>query len=170
MLEVNETIVGHSRIDFDKVKIRRAMRKIGADVRKAARRLVARRAISGAGDYPGRGTGALMRSIKAKVSKPGFLVRVAPYRTAEMGEDFYPAFLDYGVLRGSAPQRLAAGEGVGKSNRRRRGQGATERAARVAMGYRIAPRKNYMTDALDSRREFVRATLRDALMDSLKPR
>lgn len=170
MLEVNETITGHSRIDFDKAKIRRAMRKIGAEVRKDARRRVARRAISGEGEYPGRETGALMRSIKAKVFPSGFLVRIAPYKTAEMGAHFYPAYLDYGVLRGAAPARLAAGEGVGRSNRRRRGQVAAERTAREATGYRIAPRKNYMTDALEARRESVRATLRSALMDSLKPR
>ncbi|WP_415257662.1 hypothetical protein [Thauera phenylacetica] len=169
MLEVNETITGHSRIDFDKVKVRRAMRKIGAEVRKDARRRVARRAISGAGEYPGRRSGALARSIKAKVFPSGFLVRVAPYKTAEM-DAFYPAYLDYGVLRDAAPTRLAPGEGVGRSNRRRRGQVAEERAARVAGGYRLAPRKNYMADALEARRESVRVTLRSALLDSLVPR
>lgn len=96
MLEANVTIQGHSRIDFDKRQIRKAMRRLGSDVRKEARRLVSRRAISGAGDYPGRDTGALMRSIKARVSRPGFLVRISPTRTSEM-KDFYPAFLGYGV-------------------------------------------------------------------------
>lgn len=97
MLEANVTIQGHSRIDFDKRQIRKAMRRLGSDVRKEARRLVSRRAISSAGDYPGLATGALMRSIKAKVSRPGFLVRIQPDKTAEMGKDFYPAFLHYGV-------------------------------------------------------------------------
>lgn len=97
MLETHVTIAGHSRIDFDKRKIRKAMRRLGADVRKEARRLVARRAISSAGEYPGRQTGSLMRSIRAKVSKPGFLVRIQPDKTPEMGADFYPAFLNYGV-------------------------------------------------------------------------
>lgn len=150
MLEINETIIGHSRIDFDKAKIRRALRRLGADVRKEARRLVSRRAISGAGDYPGRGTGTLMRSIKAKVSRPGFMVRVAPYKTDAMGKDFYPAFLDYGVT--GLPAR---------KDRRSQPKSGT---------WRIAPRKNYMIDALEAKRETVRATLRDALMDSLKPR
>lgn len=103
MFETNVTIEGHSRIDFDRKKIRKAMRSLGADVRKEARRLVARRAISGAGEYPGRQTGRLMRSIKARVSKPGFLVRVAPTKTSEM-KDFYPAFLGYGV-RGRIEKR-----------------------------------------------------------------
>lgn len=150
MLEVNQTITGHSRIDFDKVKIRRAMRKIGAEVRKEARRLVARRAISVPGQYPGRGTGALMRSIKARVSKPGFLVRIAPDKTSDMGKDFYPAFLWFGVT----------GNARRKDHRAQPKNGA----------WRIAPRENYMIDALESRRESVRSTLRDALMDSLKPR
>lgn len=97
MLETNVTIEGHSRIDFAKQRIRKTLRQLGADVRKEARRLVARRAISGAGEYPGRQSGALMRSIKARVSRSGFLVRISPTRTEEMGKDFYPAYLNYGV-------------------------------------------------------------------------
>lgn len=132
-LEIFETITGHSRIDFDKKKIRRAMRKFGAEIRKDARRRVSRRAVSGPGDYPGRDSGELFRSIKSKVSRPGFLVRISPEKTAGM-KDFYPAFLFYGVTG------------------------------------RIAPRRNYMVDALESRREFVQAGLRAALQDALVPR
>lgn len=132
-LEIFETITGHSRIDFDKKKIRRAMRKFGAEIRKDARRRVSRRAVSAAGEYPGRDTGELFRSIKSKVSRPGFLVRISPEKTAGM-KDFYPAFLFYGVTG------------------------------------RIEPRGNYMTDALESRREFVQAGLRAALQDALVPR
>lgn len=134
MLEINVKLDGFSRIDFDKKKIRKTMRTLGRDVQKEARRLVARRAISGAGEYPGRQTGRLWRAIKYRVSKPGFLVKIMPGKTADM-KDFYPAFLLYGSKKRD-----------------------------------LAPRKNYMTDALDNRRSVARGALRNALMDSLKPR
>lgn len=149
MFETNVTIEGHSRIDFDRKKIRKAMRSLGADVRKEARRLVARRAISGAGEYPGRQTGRLMRSIKARVSRSGFLVRVAPTKTSEM-KDFYPAFLGYGV--------------TGRARRK-------DHKAQVKDGrWKVAPRGNYMTDALEHRSANVRNVLRAALQDALIPR
>lgn len=133
MLEINVKLDGFSRIDFDKKKIRKTMRTLGRDVQKEARRLVARRAISGAGEYPGRQTGRLWRAIKYRVSKPGFLVKIMPAKTADM-KDYYPAFLLYGSKKRD-----------------------------------LAPRKNYMTDALDNRRSVARGALRNALMDSLKP-
>lgn len=148
-LEVNETITGHSRIDFDKKLVRRAMVRFGADIRKDARRRVARRAVSGAGEYPGRSTGELFRSIKSKVSKSGFLVRVWPTKTDAMKE-FYPAFLHYGVT--GRPRR--------KDHREQSKDGK----------WRIAPRGNYMTDALQDRSDTIRAGLRNMLMDALKPR
>ncbi len=134
MFEVNVKFEGFSRIDFDKKKIRKTMRVLGRDVQKTARRLVARRAISGAGEYPGRQTGRMWRAIKYKVSKPGFLVKVMPEKTSDM-QDYYPAFLLYGSKKRD-----------------------------------LAPRKNYMTDALESRRDVVRSALRNALQDSLVPR
>ena len=134
MLEINVKLDGFSRIDFDRKKIRKTMRMLGRDVQKEARRLVARRAVSGAGEYPGRQTGRLWRAIKYRVSKPGFLVKIMPGKTADM-KDFYPAFLLYG-----------------------------------SKSRDLAPRKNYMTDALDNRRSVARGALRNALMDSLKPR
>lgn len=133
--EVNAKLEGFGRIDFDRSKIRKALRKEGREVRKIARRLVARRAISGAGQYPGRQSGALMRSIKEHVSRPGFMVVIRPTKTAEMGKDFYPAFLQYGIRR-----------------------------------HRIAPRGNYMTDALEARKNNARAALKAALQDALIPR
>lgn len=136
MLEIHETITGHERIDFDKAKIRRAMRGFGQDVRKEARRRLARRAISAPGQDPGRDSGTLQRSIVYKVSKPGFLVRIYP-GTAELrrkNNHWYAAYLYYGTKRG------------------------------------LEPRANYMAEALEARRPQVRAGLRAALLDSLKPR
>lgn len=135
MLEVNATLHGFSRIDFDGKQIRKTMRLLGRDVQKEARRLVARRAISGGGEYPGRQTGALWRAIKYKVSRPGFLVRIQPYRTDEMDKDYYPAYLLYG---------------------------SRKRA--------LAPRGNYMVDALEARRPMARAAIKRALKDALVPR
>lgn len=97
-IEVNATLVGHSKIDFDKRKIRRALRSEGGKLRTAARRQVARRAVSSAGEMPGRDTGALWRSIKVKVSSGGFWARVSPFKTNEMPM-FYPAVLFYGSKR-----------------------------------------------------------------------
>ena len=135
MLELNATLEGFSRIDFDRKKIRKTMRLLGREVKKEARRLEARRAISGAGDYPGRQTGTLWRAIRYRVSKPGFLVRIQPDKTPEMGPAFYPAFLRYG----SAKRNLA-------------------------------PRGNYMTDALEARRATARDAIKRALKDALVPR
>lgn len=135
MLEINATLLGHSRIDFDGKQIRKTMRLLGREVQKEARRLVARRAISGAGDYPGRQTGAMWRAIKYRVSKPGFLVRIQPDKTEEMGKDFYPAFLSYGSKKRN-----------------------------------LAKRRNFMTDALESRRDMARSAIKRALKDALVPR
>ncbi|MFM0328178.1 hypothetical protein [Paraburkholderia strydomiana] len=169
-VEVHVGWTGHSRIDFDKKRIRKVMRARGRDIQKEARRLVARRAISEAGQYPGRDSGTLWRSIKAKVSRSGFLVRIAPQKTAEMGKDFYPAYLWFGVRQGRALGKVAAGQGVGKSNRRRRGARAIETSARSLNGWRIEPRANYMTEALARRREVSENAIKNALKDALIPR
>lgn len=99
MLEIHETIAGHERIDFDKSKIRRVMRGFGQDVRKEARRRLARRAISAPGQDPGRDTGNLQRSIVFKVSRPGFLVRIYPGTTElrRKNNHWYAAYLYYGT-------------------------------------------------------------------------
>ncbi|MEM4988828.1 hypothetical protein V8G57_15650 [Collimonas sp. H4R21] len=79
------------RIDFDKKRVRKGMQKVGRIVQREGRKL----AVSG-GDYPKRKAGLLARSIKVKVSRSGFLVRIAPQKIAGM-RDFYPAYLNYGV-------------------------------------------------------------------------
>jgi hypothetical protein len=134
MFEVNATIEGFSRVDFDKKKIRSALRIEGRAVQKLARKLVSKRILNSVGDYPARRTGRLMRSIKVKVAKSGFLVRIAPQKTAEM-KDFYPAFLHYGSTKNN-----------------------------------LEPRKNFMTDSLDARREVSRVAILNALEGALIPR
>lgn len=135
MIETHVTIDGHSRIDFDRKRMRKAMRKVGADVRKQARRLVARRAISEAGQNPGRDTGVLWRSIKATVSKSGFMVKIRPEKTTEMGADFYPAYLHYGV-RGRIDPRANYMETALEQRR-----AAAQSAIRSALFDSLIPRK-----------------------------
>jgi len=152
MLEVNATLAGHSGIDFDKKKMRRALRQIGGGVRKESRRLVARKAISGAGENPGRETGSLSRSIKVKVYSTGMAAIISPQRTADMGDAFYPAFLVYGVRREAVRRR------------------DHQRQADNGKGWRIEPRNNFMMSALFNRSDVSKAALMETLKDSLVPR
>lgn len=141
---------------FDKRKVRAAMRKAG--------RLVANRAqlnlalAGGAANYPRKISGVLRDSIKMRVSRSGFLVKIAPDKTAGMKE-YYPAYLHYGVRAGGRLKKLASGEGRGKSNRRAKGQRAAAIEARRSNRWLIAPRDNYVADALEDEAGRVRAVL-----------
>lgn len=84
------------KIDFDKSKIRAAMRKAGKIVRNRARDDLLKGTSNGAG-YPAVRKGTLRNSIGIKVSRSGFLVRVRPEKTPAMGKSYYPAYLHYGV-------------------------------------------------------------------------
>lgn len=157
-----------SRVDFDRVPVNKVIAKEAREIRKIARRMIARRAISVAGDFPGRQTGALWRSIRVRVNKRYSFAVIRPEKTAEMGS-FHP----YMLLRGTKkrPGRLAAGEGRGISNRRRRGDREAVMRERVASGeYIIEPRDNYMVKALDQRRYAAREAISAAVKDSLVPR
>lgn len=164
-------ITGLSHLDYDKRLIRKALNQGGAEVRKAARRLVSRRAISHPGEFPGQDSGALMRSIQIyKRGTRGGWVKIGPTKTEEMSV-FYPAFLFYGVRGLGRIQKLAPGEGRGKSNRRGRGERAALKAQMAAItDYSVAARGNYMAAALDQKREALRAMLRAALPGAIKPR
>lgn len=119
---------------FDKSKIRAAMRKAGRLVTQRAQMNLALG--KGQDGYPVNRTGATLESINFKVSRAGFLVRIAPRKTSSMKE-FYPAYLHYGVKKGSRPGKLAPGMGKGKSNRRAKGDRALALAARAAAGWRL---------------------------------
>lgn len=153
------------RAAFDKKQIRAGMRKSG--------RLVAQRAQmnlalgKGQDGYPVSRTGATLESIAFRVSRSGFLVKIAPRKTAAMTE-FYPVFLHYGVKRGRRIGRLAPGKGKGKSNRRARGARAAAIAARAAGEWRIKPRDNYMADALQDTSSDVQSILSAAFSAALK--
>ncbi|GEM_PF-1868025 len=164
-------VFGLSHIDYDKKLILKALNQGAAEVRKAARRLVSRRAISNPGEFPGKDSGALMRSIKIyKRGSRGGWVKVGPTKSSEMNV-FYPAFLFYGTRGLGRIQKLAEGEGLGVSNRRGRGQRAALQAERSASGNCVvAKRANYMESALLQKRESIQAMLRSSLPGALKPR
>ncbi|AOK40836.1 HK97 gp10 family phage protein [Burkholderia vietnamiensis] len=130
------------RIDFDKKKIRAAMRKAGRIVRNRARDGLSKGSSSGAG-YPRVRKGTLRNSIGIKVSRSGFLVRVRPEKTSGMGQHYYPAYLHYGV-------RAKNGSARGKPG-----------------GWRIAPRENYMADALQQSAAEIESVLRSAFAAAL---
>lgn len=81
--------------DFDPKVLKPAFRKMGGEVAKISRKLVSSRAVSGAGGFPGRDSGLLRKSIKAKVSRSGFSVGIKNYDIPQF-DKFYPAFVYYG--------------------------------------------------------------------------
>lgn len=154
----------YGKLDFDKKAIRKGMRLVGALVRREARVLVRRKGVSEGGEYPGRDEGLLYRSIRSKVSRPGFLVKIAPQKISGM-KDFYPAYLHHGVKQGQRLSPLRAGEA---NTRKRRREGIRLRALRASNGWSLEPRKNFMTDALESSSGRIQQILRKAFADSLK--
>ncbi|MDS9878306.1 hypothetical protein RMI40_26060 [Pseudomonas protegens] len=150
---------------FDKKAIRAGMRKAGRLVTQRAQMNLALG--KGQEGYPVNRTGATLESIAFKVSRSGFLVKIAPRKTAAMAE-FYPAYLHYGVKRGRRLGKLAPGKGKGKSNRRAAGARAAAIAERAAGEWRIKPRDNYMADALQDSSSDVKGILSAAFADALK--
>ena len=170
----NGTLAAHIHVEgfdhfhsdaFNRRQVTAAMRKAG--------RLVANRArinlslAGGGSNYPRIRSGELRNSINMKVTRIGLLVKIMPRKTSGM-KDFYPAYLHYGVRRGSRLKALAPGEGVGKSNRRRAGARAAELAARRASPWRIEPRENYIADALEDEADRVRQVLSAGFAAALK--
>ena len=150
---------------FDKKKVRAGMRKAGRLVQQKTQMNLA--LARGAVGYPRIRTGRLLHSIDFKVSRSGFMVKIAPKKTADM-EAFYPAYLHYGVKKGRKVSALASGAGRGKSNRRARGDRADLIAARRAGGWRIDPRDNYVVDALQDAKPGVQRILESAFADGLR--
>lgn len=95
LIVINVGLTGHKTIDYDRKAMRKALREGGGLVRKEARRLLSRRAISAPGEIPGMQTGALKRAIGivSRGSKGGW-VKIGV--RAIKGSIFYPAFLFYG--------------------------------------------------------------------------
>jgi hypothetical protein len=104
-IELSVGLEFHKVIDYDRKALRKALREGAAQVRKEARRIVSRRAISLAGEDPGLRTGALRRAIGivGKGSKGGW-IKIGVRKSKEM-TDFYPAFLFYGSPRTGLAKR-----------------------------------------------------------------
>lgn len=149
---------------FDKREIRKGMRRVGKLVTQRAQMNLALG--KGQDGYPVNRTGATLESIKFKVSRSGFLVKIAPRKTGAM-KDFYPAYLHYGVKKGRRLEKLAPGKGKGKSNRRAAGARASALADRAAGEWRITPRDNYMADALQDSSSDVQSILAAAFAAAL---
>lgn len=159
LFQIHEKIQGFERLDFEKKDVRKGMRAIGTLIRKDAREKVAinvlkrtrvREVYTGStvGEYPGKLSGTLRKSITAKISRPGFMVKIWPSPKFFSKGDYYPAFLFYGVTRKARRQDHKAQVKTGK--------------------WRIAPRGNYMADALKERESDVRKILSDTLYSALK--
>lgn len=134
-------------VDFDRAPIRKAMRAAGRLIQREAKGYVSAGEISQPGAYPGKRRGVLSRSIKVKVSRSGFLVRVAPAKIDGM-EAYYPAFLSYGVRRKPGVRR--------------------DKRSKGSAGWRVEPRGNYMIDAKDKRAAEINALLTSAFASSLR--
>ena len=149
---------------FNRRKVRAGFRRAGQIVAAEAKmQLILARGSNG---YPVYRTGRLVDSIKAKVSRPGFMVKVSPTKAPDMPE-FYPAYLFYGVRQGARVRGLPKGKGRGKSNRRGRGERQAAVAARRSTGWRISPRANYMVNALEDTAPRVRQVLTKAFTSAL---
>lgn len=105
MTDIRIDVEGFDHLVYNRRELKKAIRAGGALVRKEARRLIASRAVSGAGEFPGYKSGAMSRAIKVKVASGGGYVKIMPYKTAEMGPKFYPAFLMVGTRRGLRPRK-----------------------------------------------------------------
>lgn len=99
-IELHASIVGHSKIDFDKRVINRELRKQARRVQRRSRRMVATRAISEAGQYPGKQSGALQKAIDIvrPFKSTAFWIKVEPTtaKIKQTGKIYYPAILHHG--------------------------------------------------------------------------
>lgn len=141
---------GYRKIDYDPKALKQPLRKSGNAVRKIARKMISREAVSEAGQFPGKQTGEMAKSIKVKVSKSGYSVAVYPTKTQAM-PTYYPAFVVYGHR---APYSETAQEA--RSHKQRAGK-------KVA-----APRKNFVPEAADKYAKTFESEMFDALGDAIK--
>lgn len=141
---------GYRKIDYDPKALKQPLRKSGNAVRKIARKMISRKAVSEAGQFPGKQTGEMAKSIKIKVSKSGYSVAVYPTKTQAMPA-YYPAFVVYGHR---APYSETAQEA--RSHKQRAGK-------KVA-----APRKNFVPEAADKYAKTFESEMFDALGDAIK--
>jgi hypothetical protein len=94
-------VAGHQKIDFNPRLVKLALRKAGSRVKLESKRNLSRRAISRAGEFPGKQTGDTQKSIISKLSKSGWSAIVEPKRTQRMAKrKFFPTILTMGRKKG----------------------------------------------------------------------
>ena len=142
--------------DFDTRVLKKNFRTVGAEVRKIARRLVSRRAVSKAGEFPGMDTGTLRKSIKSKVSRSGFSVGISSYKIEGM-DVYYPAFVYWGH-RSKGADRVN-----GIPDKKQHG--------RKRVGEKVAkPRRNYIVEAAERYGQTrYQSVMQKVLVDAIKP-
>ena len=138
--------------ELDRKKVRKTFVKIGRKIQATSRALVGKKLVSKNGEYPGYQSGKLSRSIGYKVPRPtsrrpGLMVIVMPNvkggnNMEKLMGPYYPAFLFYGVKRNA-----------------KHGSGGTP--------WRIAPRGNFMIDALNKESSWSKYTLAKELVKSM---
>ena len=160
-IEIRVSIEANDIWQYNRKVVAGSLIEGAKDIIKTARRLVSRRTISAAGEYPGYRTGALHNAIGiVKVGSKGGYVRAGVNKTKEMGKHFYPAFLYHGVRNASYFKNSTP-----KSRRRLTDD---QRAALAsAHGYRLAQRDNYMTAAFESKRSRIRQVIRTAVIKAI---
>lgn len=141
---------GFKCVDYDPKALKKPLNDSGKAVAKIARKSISRRAVSEPGQFPGKQTGAMARSIKVKVSKSGYSVSIYPTKTKEMPV-YYPAFVVYGHR---APYSETAQES--RSHKQRSGQ-------KVA-----APRKHFIFEAAKKYEKTFQSEMYDALGEAIK--
>ena len=103
---VHVKMAGFKQIDFDKRSVRKKIKRVAGIVRLQARALLSKRAVSEAGEIPGRRSGLLVRSIRVKLMSRGIMgAVVGPQRIAGMKE-FYPIILIAGSETRNIQPRL----------------------------------------------------------------
>lgn len=134
--------------DFDKKVITSALRKVGNEVRKAARKRISKRAVSRPGEPPGRQSGVLYDSIKSTVLKSGNAVKIRPVKTQEMRE-FYPAFVVFG-------HRGPRSDSAKPQSKKRQGKKV------------VLPRENFLQVVAEEYRKRFEDRMEDAFVEGIK--
>ena len=146
--------------DLDKKELKKGLGKLGSEVRKIARKLIAKRAVSKPFKNPGKVTGALQASVTVKSSRSGFSTivasrDVAAFRKKSDGDFFYPYALYYG--------HVGPGKGLKRSQKRVHQKNTT--AAKVAR-----PRNNFVVEAAEQfGRTKYEASVLQILQKAIKP-
>ena len=90
------------RTDFDVKAFRPYLQQVGRKLQKESRRRVSTAGVSTPGQYPGKRTGKLRASVKYKLFRSGYGVKISQ-EMPKGAEDFYPAFLRYGAKNPKKP-------------------------------------------------------------------